>query len=357
MAPQTGEKKFFETSFGKEEALYFHIDNNEHWVKRFLNYGRYEVQGLVAIGGFGCVFEAVDRWNYNHEVVIKTPYYLGDYCRPYIARAQTAFEKQIRNLNKLYEWEKKNLIGFSNAGFDSIVNLNDAFVDRGLDLCQSFRDAAGVQYFVSEELRENVPFLVMKYIRGESLKDILAVAPLTQIQTLRLAKQILTLMRHLHQPRKTKKGRSFYYLLCDLKAENILVEGGEQIVLIDFGAVKIYWIDQLEVELPIFVTDGYAAPEVYSGSLEFRDNPRIDQRFDIFTMGALMAHCLTSQHPSKFLVAQTPPQHNFDLERYHNIAPPIKDVIYRATAPNCKDRYADADTMLKAIWHALEEIG
>jgi serine/threonine-protein kinase len=188
------------------------------------------------------------------------------------------------------------------------------------------------------------------------LQSILSKKPLGQIPTLRLAKQILVLMRHLHDPRRTKKGRPFYYLFCDLKADNIIVTDGEQVSLIDLGAVKIHWMDQQEIEVPIFVTDGYAAPEVYSGSIELKDNPRVDKQFDIFTMGALMVHCVTGRHPSEFFTSYTPPQHDFGLQNYPEIARPLKDVIHRATAPERKDRYADADEMLKDIWRALEEL-
>jgi serine/threonine protein kinase len=351
MKVQEGQRKLY----GNEEALYFQIENNEHWVKRYLNRGRYEIFGLLAVGGFGCIFGAYDRWNYDNQVVIKTPFYMGDYCRPYIARSKDVFEKQVKSLNKLYEREKRYLCGFSNAGFDSIVNLNDYFTDRSLDLCTPFRNAAGVQYVVSEKLRENAPYIVMKYIQGESLRDMIAKRPLEQIPTLRLAKQILVLMRYLHQPRKTKTGRPFYYLLCDLKAENIIV-CDDEVILIDFGAVKIYWMDQREIEVPIFVTDGYAATEVYSGSLEFRDNPQIDNRFDIFTVGALMVHCLTGKHPQQFLVDHSPPQHNFNLDEYRYISDSIKSILHKATARNRENRYADVNTMLKHIWKALERI-
>ena len=347
-----GKRKIYDTPYGKEEAFCFEVEGNKHWVKRFLAGGRYEVRGLLGLGGFGCVFSAGDRWNHDKEVVIKTPFYMGDYCRPYIARSQQVFEKQIRYLNKMYAWEKKYLCGFSNAGFDSIVNINDYFTDRSLDLCTPFRDAAGVQYFVSMDLREKAPYIVMKYVPGQMLKDIVGKNSLGEIATLRLAKQILVLLYYLHKPRKTKKGRAFYYLLCDLKAENIII-CDNQVSLIDFGAIKIYWIDQQEIEVPIFVTDGYAAPEVYSGSLEFKDNPQIDSRFDIFTVGALMVHCLTGRHPQNFLVNHSPPQHNFDLGEA--ISVPMNELIKNATARNREDRYPDADIMLKQVGKALEK--
>ena len=236
MKLKPGKIVVYEGGAGHEEALHFRIDGNEHWMRRYLNNGRYEVRGLLAIGGFGCVFGALDKWNYDHKVVIKTPFYMGSFCRSYISRSQNVFERQIKSLNKLYEREKKYLVRLSNAGFDSIVNLNEYFTDRSLDLCKPFRDAAGVQYYVSENLRENAPFLVMKYIQGESLKEILDKYPLNQSKTLRLARQILILMEYLHQPRKSKRGRPFYYMFCDLKADNILITEGEEVTLIDLGS-------------------------------------------------------------------------------------------------------------------------
>lgn len=355
MKLKEGQLKVYETRYGKEEALYFQVNDNEHWVKRYLCQGRYEVLGLLAVGGFGCVFVASDRWNYDNRVIIKTPYYMGDYCRPFISRSQEVFEKQIRSLNNIYDWEKKHLCGFSNAGFDSIVNLNDSFKERNLDLCMSFKNAAGVHYFVDEQLRENAPYLVMKYIPGTTLKELL---PWDEQKTLCITRQILILMSYLHKQRTTKKGFPFYYLLCDLKAENIMI-CDNQVFMIDFGGVKIYHVDQHEIDVPIFVTDGYAAPEVYSGSLEFRDNPQIDKRFDIFTVGALMAHCLTGKHPQEFLINQTPPQHDFQSMQleYTPFAKDIKNIILRATEKDRNNRYPDAESMLDDVDAVLAKQG
>ena len=356
MKLQEGQKRVCETCFGKEEALYFQVEGNVHWVKHYLCNGRYEIQGLLAIGGFGCVFVANDRWNYDNQVVIKTPFYMGDYCRPYITRSQEIFEKQIRSLNRLYEQERKHLCGFSNAGFDSIVNLNDYFTDFSLDLATPFRDAAGVEYYVSDELQKNAPYVVMKYIEGNTLREVISKQPLDVERTLSVARQILALLCYLHKNRKTQKGRPFYYLLCDLKAENIIVSD-EQVTLIDFGAIKSYWMDQEGIDVPIFVTDGYAAPEVYSGSLELRDNQRIDNRFDIFTVGALMVHCLTGKHPQQFLVHHSPPKHDFDLSEYSHIPTSVNSIIQKSTSKNRENRYQSADEMLDEVRQMLRNLG
>lgn len=345
--------KLYQRDEIEEEALFFSVGGYEHKVKRYLHNKRYEVKELIAIGGMGCIFLATDSWNYHRKVVIKTPNYMGDYCRPYITRSQSVFQRQLKSLNRFYSLEKKHLIGLSNAGFDSIVHLNDSFQDLCLDLCEHFRDAAGVQYRVDEELRNYAPYLVLKYVPGKVLNERLRKKKFSEIKTLRLAKQILILMKSLHQPRKSKKGRPFYYLLCDLKADNVMIDG-EQIVLIDFGAIKTYWIDQKEIDIPIFVTDGYAAPEVYSGTIELKDNPRIDCRFDIFTVGALMAECLTGKSPNTFLVNFNPPQHQFDLPGSIDVT--VQKIIAKATHEDKNKRYQDADGMLSDVLSAIKKL-
>ncbi len=352
---QEGQVKTYQTEYGSYEAICFDLEQREYWVKRYLNNDRYEVRGIIGLGGFGCVFGAYDRWNYNKKVVIKAPYYMGDYCFPLISRGCNTFERQIKSLNKIYEREKKHLSRFSNAGFDSIVNLNDYFLDISLDLGKKFRDAAGVDYYISESLRDHAPYLVMKYIRGEQLKDIIEKKGISLEESLSLARQVLILMTYLHEVRSSKKGRNFYYLLCDLKAENVIVTDKNQVSLIDFGAVKVHWCDQGEIETPIFVTDGYAAPEVYSGSLEFRDNTRIDKSFDIFTVGAFLCHCLSRQHPQIFLVNKNPPQHQFNLEKYEQIPPKMKRIILKATSRERDQRYSCAQEMLADIEKFQEE--
>ncbi|WP_372371397.1 protein kinase [Candidatus Uabimicrobium sp. HlEnr_7] len=352
--PQTlGQIKTYDTAHGTEEALCFAFEGKEHWIKRYLNNDRYQICGFLGTGGLGCVFTAYDRWNCDNMVVIKTPYYMGDYCFPYISRGKGVFERQIDCLNKIYRDEKKYLAELSNAGFDSVVNLNGFFFDRSVDLCRSFHNAARVKYQVSEEYRENAPFIVMKYIRGNTLGKIIQEKPLGNYKTLTIAKQILSLMKYMHKRRVSSKGKEHYYLLCDLKAENIIVTDDMHISLIDFGAVKVYSSSRGEVNIPIFVTDGYAAPEVYSGSLEFIDNPRIDERFDLFTLGALMAYCLTGKKPRDFLINTTPPQHNFDLASYDNITKNVKNIIKKSTMHQRQERYQDSSTML---YEALNEL-
>ena len=353
MSQTLGQIKTYDTVNGMEEALCFVHEGKEHWIKRYLNNDRYQVCGFLGTGGLGCVYTAYDRWNCDNMVVIKTPYYMGDYCFPYISRGKAVFERQINSLNKIYLREKKHLVELSNAGFDSVVNLNDFFYDRSVDLCKSFHNAARVKYQVTENYRENTPFLVMKYIRGKTLGKIIEEKPLGNYKTLVIAKQILALMKYMHKRRVSNKGKEYYYLLCDLKADNIIVTDDMHISLIDFGAVKIYWTGHGEVDIPIFVTAGYAAPEVYSGSLEFIDNPRIDERFDLFTLGALMSYCLTGIQPKDFLINTTPPQHNFDLDHYDNITKNVKSIVKKSTMHQRQERYQNSSTMLYEVLNEL----
>src|SRR5437762_2131282 len=137
-------------------------------------------------------------------------------------------------------------------------------------------------YEVSES--EGLPFFSMKFAGGGSL---LEAAPMLR----RDPRRAVALM--------AKVARAVQYahvqgiLHRDLKPGNILLDGGGEPLVSDFGLAK--WLEPINdlTRTPsIFGTPGYIAPEQVNGS-----NGNLTPAADIYGLGAVLFHLLTGRPP------------------------------------------------------------
>src|SRR5437867_13397628 len=137
-------------------------------------------------------------------------------------------------------------------------------------------------YEVSES--EGLPFFSMKFAGGGSL---LEAAPMLR----RDPRRAVTLM--------AKVARAVQYahvqgiLHRDLKPGNILLDGGGEPLVSDFGLAK--WLQpnsDLTRTPSIFGTPGYIAPEQVNGS-----NGNLTPAADVYSLGAVLFHLLTGRPP------------------------------------------------------------
>lgn len=79
----------------------------------------------------------------------------------------------------------------------------------------------------------------------------------------------------------------------DIKPENVMIDNGGTVKLIDFDAARVYKPYQSE-DTKILGTTGYAAPEQYGLN-------QTDERTDIYAIGVLMNVMLTGEPPQRKL--------------------------------------------------------
>src|SRR5437764_2570190 len=137
-------------------------------------------------------------------------------------------------------------------------------------------------YEVSES--EGLPFFSMKFAGGGSL---LEAAPMLR----RDPRRAVALMAKV--ARAVQYAHAQGILHRDLKPGNILLDGGGEPLVSDFGLAK--WLQpnsDLTHTPSIFGTPGYIAPEQVNGS-----NGNLTPTADVYSLGAVLFHLLTGRPP------------------------------------------------------------
>lgn len=190
-------------------------------------------------------------------------------------------------------------------------------------------------------------FLVMEYVPGHTLRDVLAQhgGPLPEAFVLACALQLCDVLAYLHSHRPP-------IIFRDLKPANIMVAApldpadanGDaasldppSLKLIDFGIARLFRPEQTSDTL-VIGTPGYAPPEQYG-------HGQTDERSDIYSLGATLHHLLGGQAPTGLLMLALP-----DLNPAISLA--LARVVARATALNPHDRYPNIDAMRRDL-HAI----
>ncbi|MBI3180503.1 MAG: serine/threonine protein kinase [Deltaproteobacteria bacterium] len=181
-------------------------------------------------------------------------------------------------------------------------------------------------------------FLVMEYIPGRSLYVVTREhGPMSEATALCVGHELALALDHAH---------AHHIVHRDLKPENVLLSSG-RIVLTDFGAVKAVALDNplgvssVHTRTKMVGTPGFMPPEQFDGR-------GIDQRSDIFSLGATLYNLTTSRIPYEGgSVEQT--YKNLKSGRYvdpreHHplLSPDFCRLLAGALAPNPKSRYKSA---------------
>jgi len=208
--------------------------------------GRYKVGAPIAEGGMGVVYRA-ERVGIERPVVVKFLHAVLTEQPGVVDR----FEREARATARL---NHPNCV---------------ALVDFGLD--------------------EGAPYLVMEYVEGRTLADILDKGPLPPTRALHIARQILAGLAHAHT-----RG----ILHRDLKPANVMiidaVETDDFVKILDFGLAKLLGPSEMGGDVTVqgiaIGTPGYMSPEQASGIPS-------DKRADIYCIGALLYHLVSGQKP------------------------------------------------------------
>ncbi len=194
------------------------------------------------------------------------------------------------------------------------------------------------------DVQEGVPFLVMDYAPGGSLrrrypKD--SVVPLAQI--LASVQQVAAALQYAHEHKVIHR---------DVKPENMLVGRHQQVLLSDFGLAALAHSTASEVAQGTVGTLAYMAPEQIEG------HPRAAS--DQYALGVTVYEWLCGQRPFQGSLSQVMVQH-LSLpppalrERVPTISPKVEQLVLRALAKDPKQRFASVADFAQALEQAGRE--
>src|SRR5207249_3089059 len=121
-----------------------------------------------------------------------------------------------------------------------------------------------------------------------------------EVTVLKLGRELATILSRLHEP---SGDLNRYFIYQDLKPSNVIVSHSGFFTLVDFGGLTLVMNDQdgapcsmfKEYGTPGTGTWGFKAPEMNPERGELR---RLDQRVDVYALGATLFYLLTGLDPA-----------------------------------------------------------
>lgn len=261
--------------------------------------GRYRILQQLGAGGFGQAYLAEDV-QINRLCVIKRFF-------PHRKFWKNCNEETRNRIRENFAYEARLLVTLNSPGHPNIPEIY--------------------------EYLEESDCLVMKYITGKSLRQILTERGgiLPETEALRYIRDVCSALVYMHSREPNTVSHR------DLKPDNILVDSSDRVWVIDFGlskALPVVHSTTAATRSSAGGTPGYAPPEQRRG--------RAEPRSDIYALAVTLHELLTGhkpwQHPTLPSVRTLNPE----------ISPTVETLIQQGIAGDVKDRPV-AKTFLQTI--------
>jgi len=211
--------------------------------------GRYELGELIGRGGMADVHVGMDT-RLGRRVAVKL-------LKPSLANDpafRTRFRREAQDAAKM--------------AHPTIVRIFDAGEE-------SIRESNGAETLV--------PFIVMEYVDGRLLKDVLTDGPLEPAEATRIISQVLTALEYSHRAGVVHR---------DIKPGNIMITSSGQVKVMDFGIARAISESSATIaeSSAIVGTAQYFSPEQARGE-------SVDARTDLYSTGIVLFELLTGRAP------------------------------------------------------------
>lgn len=173
-------------------------------------------------------------------------------------------------------------------------------------------------------------FLVMEYIDGSTLEDLLERnnGPFPEPRVLGWARQLCDVLEYLHNQQPP-------VIFRDMKPGNVMLTRSGRIKLIDFGIARLFRSSGSQ-DTQLLGTPGFAPPEQYGGA-------QTDERSDIYSLAMTLFQLLTCSIS----------ENGFGLTNVHanfpRISPPVARALEKATSLRPEDRYDSIVVFRRAL--------
>lgn len=252
--------------------------------------GKYKILQTIGSGGFGTVYLAEDTW-IDKKVALKVPH-----------RQVADFGELLREPRLLATLNHPNIVGI-----------------------------------VTAEKQENIFFIVMEYVPGETLEALITREGALEVPlALDFACQICNAVDHAHR---------HGILHRDLRPSNVIITGNGLAKVADFGTSR--FLEIAAHGTTVIGSPPYMAPEQFRGKAVFAS--------DVYSLGITMFQMLTGELPYD---APTPAELDRlargELHRAPRAVNPkvpraLNDVVVKAMAPDLSNRYQRASDLLDDI--------
>lgn len=211
--------------------------------------GRYQIGALLGRGGMADVHAGIDT-RLGRKVAIK------------LLKPSLANDPKFR---LLFREEAQKAARMAHP---TIVRVFDAGEE-------TVRDPHG--------LESQVPFIVMEFVDGRLLKDIISDGPLEPAEAARIIAQVLTALEYSHRALLVHR---------DIKPGNIMVTQNGQVKVMDFGIARAVSDSSATVAdtSAVLGTAQYFSPEQARGET-------VDARTDLYSTGVVLFELLTGKPP------------------------------------------------------------
>jgi eukaryotic-like serine/threonine-protein kinase len=208
----------------------------EGWIGRDL--GSYHLLRILGTGGMGIVFEAEHRL-LGRRVAIKT-------IRPDVANDHSFSRRFLLEARAIASLDDPGIVGLHDFAFEG-----------------------------------SIPYMVMEYVTGRTLEDLMHVGRLAAPGLLRLLEPVAKALDHAHQHGVVHR---------DIKPGNILLADDGRTLVMDFGLACLAGFTMATDPESFLGTPDYISPEQVSGQV-------VDGRCDIYSLGAVIFEAVSGEKP------------------------------------------------------------
>lgn len=180
-------------------------------------------------------------------------------------------------------------------------------------------------------------YLVMDYIDGEDLRErIEREEKLPEKDVIIIGLMICDALMYLHN-------LSPKVIHRDIKPGNIRITPEGNVILVDFGLVKVFDINQQTATGARAMTPGYSPPEQYGRG-------PTDERSDIYSLGATLYAALTGMIPEESLSRISGKEKLTSIKKYRSsISDSLDKIIQTALEIDPEKRYQTAEEFYMAL--------
>ena len=271
--------------------------------------GKYLLGRALGAGGFGITYVALDL---HLQVVVAIK-------ELYLKKISIREESKTISVNSkdktLFEDNKKRFLQEARV----LAMFNE-------------KDNEGVVMVKDHFEENNTAYIVMEYLDGLTLKELVKKNRLSFEQVRNLFEPVCHALTKIHQ---------FGVVHLDVSPDNIMIMDNNRAKLLDFGGAKTIGAkDEHDI---IAFKRGYAPPEQYM------ENGRLGQWTDVYATAATMYYCLTGVKPIDSMERKAGAELEKPTKLGAKISPAIEAVILKAMEIDPSKRYQT----MEEFWDAL----